>query len=106
LRTTELYRFHHSGQLPASRFARLLVLQELGLQMLRCEGVQLVALGKPDAFMAIDDPMVEAVRQMLGVMSQLEKAMTVAKLRSCEAAKLRSCSGCSGEKGRRHGRMD
>ena len=62
--------------------ARSFMVQELGLQMLRREGVQLVALGKPDALTAIDDPMVEAVRQMLGVMSQLEKAMTVAKLRS------------------------
>lgn len=65
----------------ANRFARSLMVQELGLQMLRREGVQLVAADKPDAFTATDDPMVEAVRQMLGVMSQLEKAMTVAKLR-------------------------
>lgn len=65
----------------ASRFARMLMVQELGLQVLRREGVQLVAADKPDAFTATDDPMVEAVRQMLGVMSQLEKAMTVAKLR-------------------------
>ena len=65
----------------ANRFARSLMVQELGLQMLRREGVQLVAVDKPDAFTATDDPMVEAVRQMLGVMAQLEKAMTVAKLK-------------------------
>jgi DNA invertase Pin-like site-specific DNA recombinase len=65
----------------ANRFARSLMVQELGLQMLRREGVQLVAADKPDAFTATDDPMVEAVRQMLGVMAQLEKAMTVAKLK-------------------------
>lgn len=65
----------------ASRFARSLMVQELGLQMLRREGVQLVAVDSPDTFTATDDPMIEAVRQMLGVMAQLEKAMTVAKLR-------------------------
>ena len=65
----------------ASRFARSLMVQELGLQMLRREGVQLVAVDSPETFTTTDDPMVEAVRQMLGVMAQLEKAMTVAKLR-------------------------
>lgn len=65
----------------ASRFARSLMVQEMGLQMLRREGVQLIAVDSPETFGATDDPMVEAVRQMLGVMAQLEKAMTVAKLR-------------------------
>lgn len=65
----------------ASRFARSLMVQELGLQMLRREGVQLVAVDSPDTFVATDDPMIEAIRQMLGVMAQLEKAMTVAKLK-------------------------
>jgi DNA invertase Pin-like site-specific DNA recombinase len=65
----------------ASRFARSLMVQELGLQMLRREGVQLVAVDSPDTFVATDDPMVEAVRQMLGVMAQLEKALVVAKLK-------------------------
>lgn len=65
----------------ASRFARALMVQELGLQRLRKEGVQLVAVDSPDTFTAQDDPMIDAVRQMLGVMAQLDKAMTVAKLR-------------------------
>ena len=43
--------------------------------------MQLIAVDKPDTFTATDDPMIEAVRQMLGVMAQLEKAMTVAKLK-------------------------
>lgn len=65
----------------ASRFARGLMVQELGLQMLRREGITLVAVDSPEAFADTADPMVEAVRQMLGVMAQLDKAMTVAKLR-------------------------
>lgn len=65
----------------ASRFARSLMVQELGLQMLRREGIRLVAVDSPETFADEADPMVVAVRQMLGVMAQLEKAMTVAKLR-------------------------
>ena len=65
----------------ASRFARGLMVQELGLQMLRREGITLIAVDSPETFADAADPMVEAVRQMLGVMAQLDKAMTVAKLR-------------------------
>jgi DNA invertase Pin-like site-specific DNA recombinase len=65
----------------ASRFARSLMTQELGLQLLRRVGIQLVAADSPDAFAPTDDPMAEAIRQMLGVMAQLERALTVAKLR-------------------------
>lgn len=66
----------------ANRFARHLMVQELGLQMLKREGLQLIAADSPETFTNSDDPMVEAVRQMLGVMAQLEKAMTVAKLKA------------------------
>ena len=65
----------------ASRFARSLMVQELGLQLLQREGVKLVAVDSPETFADQGDPMVEAVRQILGVMAQLDKALTVAKLR-------------------------
>jgi DNA invertase Pin-like site-specific DNA recombinase len=65
----------------ANRFARSLMVQELGLQVLKREGIQLIAADSPSTFTAEDDPMVVAVRQMLGVMAQLDKAMTVAKLK-------------------------
>ena len=64
----------------ASRFARDLMVQELGLQALKREGIALVAVDSPDTF-TNGDPMVEAVRQMMGVMAQLDKAVTVAKLK-------------------------
>ena len=65
----------------ASRFARSLMVQELGLQVLQREGVKLVAVDSPETFANDGDPMGEAVRQILGVIAQLEKALTVAKLR-------------------------
>lgn len=65
----------------ANRFARSLMVQELGLQVLSREGIQLVAADSPGMFTDEGDPMVVAVRQILGVIGQLDKAMTVAKLR-------------------------
>ena len=44
----------------ASRFARSLMVQELGLQAMRREGITLVAVDSPETFAATDDPMVDA----------------------------------------------
>lgn len=71
----------------SSRFARALMVQELGLQVLRRAGVRLIAADAPETFTASDDPMVTAVRQVLGVLAELEKAMTVAKLRGARDRK-------------------
>jgi DNA invertase Pin-like site-specific DNA recombinase len=85
----------------ASRFARDMMTQELGLQMLGRGGIQLIAADSPEAFTAKDEPMAIAVRQMLGVMAQLEKAMTVAKLRGARdrAAERRGGRRVEGRKG-------
>jgi DNA invertase Pin-like site-specific DNA recombinase len=84
----------------ASRFARSLMVQELGLQMLRQMGIKLIAVDSPDAFTAEGDPMVAAVRQMMGVMAELDRAMTVAKLRAARD-RASAAAGCrvEGRKG-------
>lgn len=64
----------------ASRFARDLVVQETGHAMLRGEGFELVAVDDPDAFTA-DTPTARMIRQILGAVSEFEKAALVAKLR-------------------------
>ena len=64
----------------ASRFARDLIVQETGHAMLCREGVQLIAADDPDAFTA-DTPTARMVRQILGAVSEFEKAGLVAKLR-------------------------
>lgn len=64
----------------ASRFARDLIVQETGHAMLRRAGLELVATDDPDAFTA-DTPTARMVRQILGAVSEFEKAALVAKLR-------------------------
>lgn len=84
----------------ANRFARSLMVQELGLQVLKREGIQLIAADSPSTFTDDDDPMVVAIRQMLGVMAQLEKAMTVAKLKGArDRAAHRAGKRVEGRKG-------
>ena len=63
----------------ANRFARDIMVQETGWQFLRERGVHLMAADSPSAF--IDDtPTSKMIRQLLGVISEFEKASLVAKL--------------------------
>jgi DNA invertase Pin-like site-specific DNA recombinase len=63
----------------ANRFARDIMVQETGWQFLKERGVDLIAADSPGAF--IDDtPTSKMIRQLLGVISELEKASLVAKL--------------------------
>ena len=64
----------------ASRFARDLIVQETGFAMLGKLGVVLIAADDPNAF-AGDTPTANMVRQILGAVSEFEKANLVAKLR-------------------------
>jgi DNA invertase Pin-like site-specific DNA recombinase len=64
----------------ASRFARDLIVQETGFAQLQSLGVTLVAADSPNAFLD-DTPTAQLVRQILGAVSQFEKAMLVAKLK-------------------------
>ena len=65
----------------SSRFARDVVVQETGYRLLTKEGFTLVAADDPDAFTA-DTPTQDLVRQILGAVSQFEKANLVAKLKA------------------------
>jgi DNA invertase Pin-like site-specific DNA recombinase len=64
----------------ASRFARDLIVQETGHALLKAQGFSLVAADDPDAFTA-DTPTARMVRQILGAVSEFEKANLVAKLK-------------------------
>jgi len=65
----------------ASRFARDLIVQETGYRMLRDKNIELIAVDSPESFVA-DTPTAEFIRQVLGAVAQLEKAMLVSKLRA------------------------
>lgn len=70
----------------ASRFARDLIVQETGYAMLTSLGFTLIATDDPDAFTA-DTPTTTMVRQILGAVSEFEKANLVAKLKGARDRK-------------------
>lgn len=70
----------------ASRFARDLMVQEVGYAMLRGQGVALVAADSPESFLG-DTPTATLIRQVLGAVSQFEKAMLVGKLKGARDRK-------------------
>jgi DNA invertase Pin-like site-specific DNA recombinase len=81
----------------ANRFARDLVVQETGYTYLRDRGLTLIPADAPDHF-TTDDPMKTAIRQILGVIAQLDKAMTVAKLRGARDRVRAERGRCEGRK--------
>ena len=68
------------------RFARDLAVQLTGHDYLRSLGVELVPTSAPD-FFTTDTPTAVLVRQVLGAISQFEKASLVAKLRAARERK-------------------
>jgi DNA invertase Pin-like site-specific DNA recombinase len=63
----------------ASRFARDLMVQEVGYAMLKERGIESIAADSPQSF--IDDtPTARLVRQVLGAIAEFDKAMTVAEV--------------------------
>ncbi|WP_244600106.1 recombinase family protein [Blastochloris tepida] len=72
----------------ASRFARDLIVQETGHSMLQRLGIELIAADSPDSFVD-ETPTATLIRQILGAVSQFEKAMVVAKLRGARDRKSR-----------------
>jgi DNA invertase Pin-like site-specific DNA recombinase len=69
----------------ANRFARDLIVQQVGYEMLKSRGITLIAADKPDAFLD-DGPTATLIRQVLGAASQFEK-MLVSKLRGARERK-------------------
>jgi DNA invertase Pin-like site-specific DNA recombinase len=80
----------------ASRFARDLTVQLVGHDSLKREGIDLVPVDAPDHFLN-ETPTAVMMRQILGAVSQFEKAALVEKLR-------RARQRIRAEKGRCEGR--
>ena len=70
----------------ASRFARDLMVQEVGYAMLTERGIGLIAADSPQSFIE-DTPTARLIRQVLGAVAEFDKAMTVAKLRGARDRK-------------------
>ena len=70
----------------ANRFARDLMVAEVGFAMLKGRGIELVAADSPSSFLD-DTPTAKLIRQILGAVSEFEKAMLVAKLKGARDRK-------------------
>jgi len=81
----------------ANRFARDLIVQEAGWRFLQVKGIDLVAVDSPEAFLS-DTPTAVLIRQILGAVSQFEKASLVAKLKGARLRKKRERGKCEGRK--------
>jgi DNA invertase Pin-like site-specific DNA recombinase len=81
----------------ANRFARDLIVQETGWRFLQDLGVTLVAADSPDSFLDTT-PTAVLIRQVLGAVSQFEKAALVAKLRAARERKKRETGKCGGRR--------
>jgi DNA invertase Pin-like site-specific DNA recombinase len=81
----------------ASRFARDLAVQLTGHALLQACGIELVPGHAPNYF-TDPSPTAELVRQILGAVSQFEKAALVAKLRHARERKRLTEGRCEGRK--------
>jgi DNA invertase Pin-like site-specific DNA recombinase len=82
----------------ATRFARDLMTQELGILSLIKLGVRVITASGDD-LTDTSDPMKKAMRQIAGAFAELEKARLVAKLRGARQRKRAERGKCEGRKG-------
>jgi DNA invertase Pin-like site-specific DNA recombinase len=81
----------------ANRFARDLMVQEVGYERLRERGIALIAADSPTSFLD-DGPTSKLVRQVLGAIAEFDKTMTVAKLRGARDRIRKERGKCEGRK--------
>ncbi len=89
----------------ASRFARDLMVQEVGYAKLRERGIELIAADNPGSFLD-DTPTAKLVRQVLGAIAEFDKAMTVAKLKGARDRWRATGVKCEGRKSHAEARPD
>jgi DNA invertase Pin-like site-specific DNA recombinase len=81
----------------ASRFARDLIIAETGFRRLRAAGISLIAADAPNSFLD-DTPTSAFIRQVLAAVQELDRTMTVAKLRGARQRKKALTGKCEGAK--------
>ena len=81
----------------ASRFARDVVVQEMGYRELQKLGISLVPVDAPDYFSS-GSPSLDMIRQILGAVSQFEKSNLVSKLRGARERIRSKGKKCEGRK--------
>lgn len=81
----------------ASRFARDLIVAETGYRRLRDAGIVLIAANSPNSFLD-DTPTSTFIRQVLAAVQELDRAMTVAKLKGAKDRKRAAGGKAEGRK--------
>jgi DNA invertase Pin-like site-specific DNA recombinase len=81
----------------ASRFARDLAVQITGHELLKRKDIELIPVDAPDHF-TNETPTAIMVRQILGAVSQFEKASLVEKMRKARERKRKETGRCEGRK--------
>ena len=81
----------------ASRFARDLIVQLTGHELLKERGIELIPVNAPDYF-TDETPTARMVQQILGAVSEFEKANLVSKLRKARERKRQETGRCEGRK--------
>ena len=81
----------------ASRFARDMMVQEMGVLVLKERGVRVLTAGGDD-LTETDDPTKVMMRQMMAAFSQFEKTRLVAKLSAARKRKREATGKCEGRK--------
>jgi DNA invertase Pin-like site-specific DNA recombinase len=89
----------------ASRFARHVLTQELGVVALQQRSVQVFTAGG-DELTATDDPSKVMIRQLMAAFAQFEKARLVGKLAVARKRKREATGKCEGRKGHAELRPD
>ncbi len=84
----------------ASRFARDLAVQLAGHSLLKARGIELIPVDAPNHF-TDETPTATMVRQILGAVSEFEKAGIVHKLKVARDAKRAKLGKCEGRKSHR-----
>jgi DNA invertase Pin-like site-specific DNA recombinase len=79
------------------RFARDLIQQLLGHDLLKARGIALIAASSPQHFLE-DTPTAVLIRQVLGGVAEFEKTTLVAKLKAARDRKRKATGKCGGRK--------
>jgi len=81
----------------ASRFARDLIVAETGYRRLRDAGIVLIAADAPNSFLD-DTPTSAFIRQVLAAVQELDRTMTIAKLKGAKDRKRAAGGKAEGRK--------
>jgi DNA invertase Pin-like site-specific DNA recombinase len=80
------------------RFARDIIVQEIGLKDLTEKGISVIPVSDPKAFEETDDPARNLIRRLWGILSSFNRETTVKRLKHARQKKREEKGKCEGAK--------